>query len=112
VDKKHIPAEFIDRCRLNPDTLQSPFWAWQGTTVPLPLFRNRYSPSIELSDVSIQWLDLRMGTLFHTAPPTFQAKYGSHTIHQPEHPYEIYAELFSQIPVKTSTDIFQNLQTI
>jgi hypothetical protein len=107
VDSEQIPSEFRERVRINPDTMMKPFWAWQTHNVPLPLFRG--TPRLQGTDV--QWLDLRMGTLFHDAPKSFVKVYGE-AIHQPEHPYEIYAELFSNKYYTTSDSILENLKTL
>lgn len=84
-----IPLSLRDRCRVNPDTFRpSPFWAWEGWAVPLPLFYRDDSPRI--GDVVIKWLDLRDGSLSSSPPPSFSARYGS-SPPQPEHPYELLA---------------------
>jgi hypothetical protein len=64
-----------------------------------------------MNDVVIEWLDLRIGSLFHEAPKEFREKYGS-TIHQPEHPYEIYAEIFSEAKYISSTQVLENLKRL
>ena len=102
-----IPLQFRNRVRINPDTMAEPFWAWNSYQVPLPIFRERP----RLQDTAIQWLDLRTGTLFHEAPPSFVKLYGT-SIDQPEHPYEIYAELFSKKLFTTSDAILENLTTL
>jgi len=93
ISKQVIPEEFLNRCRINPDTISRPFWAWESYHVPLPLFPTYRATS--LSNTNIEWLDLRTGALLHDAPKSFQEKYGG-KFDQPEHPYEIYAELFSE----------------
>jgi len=109
VDAERIPEEFRNRCRINPDTLKSPFWAWNDYHVPLPLFRRTDTPT--LSDAPPQWLDLRMNSLFHTAPNSIVKTYGAKIV-QPEHPYEIYAELLSEAGVNTLSDLFVELSSI
>jgi hypothetical protein len=56
-----------------------------------------------LGDVTIEWLDLRTGALFHAPPQSFTEKYGSPS--QPEHPYEIYAVLFAQQGIQTRAQL-------
>ena len=102
ISKEVIPEEFRIRCRINPDTISEPFWAWESYHVPLPLFPTGGGGS--LSGVQLQWLDLRMGSLLHEAPPSFKEKYGR-KFDQPEHPYEIYAEIFSEKGVSTREDL-------
>lgn len=93
VSKGTIPDEFLERQRLNPDTLGVPFYAFNGHHIPLALF----SQSPTLQGAHVKWFDTRTGTLYNDAPKEFVKKYGPN-IHQPEHPYEIYAELFSERP--------------
>lgn len=103
-----IPSEFRARTRINPDTMASPFWAWETYMVPLPLFRPYRRPT--LANAEIEWLDIRSGTLFKDAPKTFLEKYGAR-IHQPEHPYEIYAEKFSEAGVDTTEALLARLKS-
>ena len=101
-----IPSEFRERTRINPDTMACPFWAWQSYMVPLPLFRPYRKPT--LANAEIEWLDIRSGTLFPKAPRSFLDKYGG-GIHQPEHPYEIYAEKISEDGVVTTAELERRL---
>jgi hypothetical protein len=92
-----IPSRLLERCRINPDTMyDAPFWAWEGTSVPLPLFK-RDTLSVDLGDVSIEWLDLRTFSLFHSPPQSFVKRYGSAS--QPEHPYEVLAVEYAKAGV-------------
>jgi hypothetical protein len=104
-----VPAEFNERVRINPDTMLAPFWSWEMYHVPLPLFKKHGTPS--LGNTTVQWLDMRTGVLHHEAPASFVKVYGS-SVAQPEHPYEIYAELFSARGITTSVSILQALETI
>jgi hypothetical protein len=109
VSKDRIPEEFQDRLRLNPDTVLTPFWSFNKNSVPLPLFRTDRAPTF--GNVAIEWMDLRTGSLFHEPPADFIKKYGKN-IHQPEHPYEIYAELFSERKIQSDDEIFINLSKL
>ena len=106
VARERIPEEFIDRCRINPDTISRPFWAWELYHVPLPLF-SPYGEN-KISSTKIQWLDLRTGALLHNFPKSFEKKYGR-KFGQPEHPYEIYAEIFSEGGISTKEDLLERL---
>jgi len=103
-----IPEEFVARCRINPDTISKPFWAWEHYHVPLPLFPPYKTGS--LGTTSIEWLDLRLGSLIHKAPYSFQKKYGD-KYDQPEHPYEIYAEKFSEQGISTKEALLQVIRS-
>lgn len=88
-----VPARLRGRVRLNPDTLAPhQFWAWEGRAIPLPLFSTEQPSSI--GDVVVKWLDTRSQQVISSAPPSFQARYGSGgggAPSQPEHPFELLA---------------------
>jgi hypothetical protein len=109
ISKDSIPEEFRDRVRINPDTMMCPFWAFKTYHVPLSIFRHIESP--KLNDVVVEWLDLRTGAVFHEPPKSFREKY-TRSFQQPEHPYEIYAEIFSEAGFISSDQILENLKRI
>lgn len=103
-----IPLEFLDRCRLNPDTfLPQRFWAWEKYNVPLPLFIREDAPS--LGDVQIKWLDIRNGTLYTDPPPSFVKRYGHPS--QSEHPFELLAVEMANKKLNTEELLLANLKT-
>jgi hypothetical protein len=108
VEGEQIPLELRRNCRINPDTMSSPFWAWQGAYVPLPLFVKK--PAIRLSDVVIKWFDLRSADLHSQPPPSFSARYGP-SPPQPEHPYELLAVEFAAQGIQTQADLVAKLRT-
>lgn len=94
-----IPSRLLERCRINPDTMyDAPFWAWEGVSVPLPLFK-KDAISRDLGDVTIEWLDLRTFSLFHSPPQSFVKRYGPAP--QPEHPYELLAVEYAKAGIST-----------
>jgi hypothetical protein len=103
-----IPSELRERARINPDTMAAPFWAWETYLVPLPLFRPYRTAT--LANAVIEWYDIRSGALTEEFPRTFLAKYGSE-IHQPEHPYEIYAEKFSEDGVTSVEELEKRMRS-
>jgi len=105
VNLQDVPRRFREQCRINPDTMFEPFWAWNKYHVPLPMFRSE-TPQ-HLGDIRIEWLDLRTGALFHEPPPSFTAKYGSPS--QPEHPYEIYAVIYAQEGIRSHNTLYEKL---
>jgi hypothetical protein len=97
-----IPLRFRERCRINPDTFyDTPFWAWDTHHVPLPMFKQGFK--VTLADITIEWLDLRTGALFHSPPESFTEKYDSPP--QPEHPYELYAVIFAKQRITTKAQL-------
>lgn len=108
VEGHQIPLLLRSKCRINPDTMSSPFWAWEGNYAPLPLFVEK--PTLRLSDVVIKWFDLRNGATFIDPPSSFSARYG--TPPQPEHPYELLAVEFSGAGLKTSEEVERKLRSL
>jgi hypothetical protein len=94
LSEQEIPLRWLQRCRLNPDTIDDRFWAWQGKYVPLPMFERDDKP--DLRHVSIQWWDRDTGIKQNQAPLSFQQRYGSNPS-QPEHPRELAAVELARI---------------
>lgn len=86
-DPFELPEYLYNRCRMNPDTIDQPFWAWKDRHIPLPLFEREDKP--DLRQVVIHWYDKETGRREAEAPRSFLEKYGSPS--QPEHPREIAA---------------------
>jgi hypothetical protein len=84
-----IPEEYRKRCRLNPDTCWSPFWAWNGRSVPLPFFVREDKP--DMREIAVRWYDLETQTLSSAVPPSLVKKYGTLQSHSLEHPFELMA---------------------
>ena len=108
ISTEQIPSEFASRCRLNPDTMNKPFWAWQTNSVPLPLFTREDYPTME--GVRIKWFDLRTHAVITDPPPSFTARYGSPS--QPEHPYEILAVDYAAAKLNTDELLKRKLESI
>lgn len=107
VSESDIPPRWLSRCRMNPDTIDDRFWAWQGRYVPLPLFEREDKP--DLRHVSIQWWDKETGIRQGNAPQSFQLRYGSNPS-QPEHPRELAAVELAKI-LQTPSDIDRYLSS-
>lgn len=87
IEDSEIPERWFARCRINPDTCYSRFWAYENRYIPLPLFVRPHDPYFE--EVEIVYYDLRTGILQHEVPETILRRYGENR--QSEHPFEIYA---------------------
>lgn len=96
-----IPPRWLQRCRLNPDTVDSRFWAWKNRYIPLPLYEREDRPN--LRQVVIHWWDQQTGIKLAEAPRSFQERYGS-SPSQPEHPRELAAVELAEI-FQTPADI-------
>lgn len=101
LSETEIPTRWLQRCRMNPDTIDDRFWAWKGRHVPLPLFERDDKP--DLRQVVIQWWDKETGIRQKEAPRSFQERYGP-LPSQPEHPRELAAVELAKI-FQTPADI-------
>ncbi len=84
-----VPEEWRKRCRLNPDTYYSRFYAWLGRYIPLPLFIRTDKP--ELKEVEVRWWDKKEERLMKTPPTSYTKTYGNRSDSEMEHPFELYA---------------------
>lgn len=84
-----IPEQWLNRCRLNPDTIAARFFAWEGRHVPLPLFIREDKP--DLRETTVRWYDMEEGIVKSSVPTSFTKKYGDLGKSLLEHPYELYA---------------------
>lgn len=89
VDDEDIPAHYKRRCRINPDTCWSPFWAWNARYVPLPFFIREDKP--DLREVAVRWYDLEEEILTSVVPISLVKKYGTLETNSLEHPFELMA---------------------
>jgi hypothetical protein len=89
VDESEIPQNWLARCRLNPDTAATRFFAWQGRHVPLPLYVREDKP--DLRDIQVRWYDRQEGIVKTATPTSFTQKYGKLSASSIEHPYELWA---------------------
>ena len=84
-----IPSAVQERCRLNPDTCWSRFWAFDGRYVPLPVFTREDKPS--LRDIAIRWYDMSEEITRSVVPTVFTDTYGKRSSSEMEHPFELWA---------------------
>ena len=84
-----IPAPIKERCRLNPDTCWSRFWAFDGRYVPLPIFVREDKPS--LREIAIRWYDMSEEITRSVIPSIFTETYGQRSSSEMEHPFELWA---------------------
>lgn len=87
IDPLELPERLVSRCRMNPDTIDQPFWRWKDRFVPLPLFEREDKP--QLRQVVVHWYDLESGARQPEAPRSFLELYGDAP--QSEHPREVAA---------------------
>ena len=107
IEESEIPQRWLQRCRLNPDTVDQRFWAWKNRYVPLPLFEREDKP--DLRQVLVHWWDKETGVRQAEAPRSFQERYGNRPS-QPEHPRELAAVELAEI-FQSPSDIDSYLRT-
>jgi hypothetical protein len=100
-----VPSRMLARCRMNPDTIDQRFYAFENRHVPLALFEREDKP--DLRQVIVHWYDMQTGIRQPLAPRRFLERYGS-TPPQPEHPRELSAVELAKI-FQTPADIHSYL---
>ena len=90
-----IPPEFERLRRINPDTMDEPYWLWNGIWVTIPVFENITQPSLRETDI----LFFNTRTAYHTRTiprelkELFSDKLPSSAF---EHPYEMAAYILTE----------------
>jgi hypothetical protein len=105
ISSSSIPQRWVEKCRLNPDTIDEQFYCFENRYVPLPIFVKDHNPRFE--EIKVMFFDLNSGILEHSSPISFSRKYGDNR--QSEHPYEIYA-VEMENKIKTNEDIISYLK--
>ncbi len=110
IPEQTIPERWVRRTRLNPDTLDQRFYAWENQWVPLPLFEREDKP--DLRSCLVRWWDMRSGSLLSDPPRSFEATFGKNHP-QPEHPREVSAVILSrQFRDSTWTDLEDHIKNL
>ena len=106
-----IPETIRDRIRINPDTMATPYWSWDGQ-VPLPIFSQIISP--KLPGANIEWYDIATGAIFHKPPASLLSKATPSEAAGAavEHPYELYADRFSRMGIDSHEKIMKALANL
>lgn len=93
VAEQHVPGRWLRRVRLNPDTIDKRFYAWENRYVPLPMFEREDHP--DLRECLVRWWDQRSGSLSADPPDSFVKAFGRNHP-QPEHPREVNAVVLAR----------------
>ena len=89
VSEYDLPEYLVQRTRINPDTYDARFWAWEGRYVPMPLFEREDKP--DLREISVRWWDMKEERLQTHQPTSFTQIHGTLSTSQIEHPFELFA---------------------
>jgi hypothetical protein len=88
--KHSLPDKFQGMVRLNPDTLETPLWLWKNEWVPVCVFTNPTTPTLQ--DTAVWFYNTQKGQYSTTVPAAMAAFFGT-TLQAVayEHPYEMGA---------------------
>ena len=95
--------------RYNPDTIDSPFWVYQHTWIPIPVFKDPAHPSV--SDTEIWFIHRTEGYHVRTVPPEMRQSYPTAPDAAFEHPREMAAYLLSNPDRHRGTPGFEALRS-
>jgi hypothetical protein len=89
-----LPQQLEDNYRYNPDTIDTPFWIYQDTWIPIPIFRNITHPKV--GEVDIWFYNVSTGHHTRGVPPELREFFGDLNQVAFEHPREITAYMLSE----------------
>ena len=100
-----LPELLRNYRRINPDTIDSPFWVYQDTWVPVPIFRDISLPS--LSDVDIWFYHIKEGRHVKQIPIEMEIPGLPKSAY--EHPREMTAYLLADHSMYHDSPAFKTL---
>jgi hypothetical protein len=100
-----LPEFLRKHCRINPDTIDSPFWVYQDTWVPVPIFRDISLPS--MSDVDIWFYHIKGGHHVKQIPSEMEVVGLPKSAY--EHPREMTAYLLADHALYRDSPVLQSL---
>ena len=103
----HLPAFLEKNRRLNPDTIDSPLWAYQDTWVPVPVFRDIALPN--LTEVDIWFYHIKEEYHLKQIPKNMTAFFPNLPQSAYEHPREISAYLLADHQRYTDSPALKSL---
>lgn len=92
--KGQIPESFENHRRLNPDTVDCPYWIYQNKWIPFPIFTDISNPI--LSQVEIWFYDVNDQYHVKKIPSTLAAEFPNLPQSAYEHPRELTAYLLAE----------------
>jgi hypothetical protein len=95
-----LPAGLEKYRRYNPDTIDSPFWIFKKTWIPIPIFNDISRPN--MTDVTIWFYNPSMRTHIRSVPSEISSYFPNLPPSAYEHPREITAYMLAE-PEKYKT---------
>jgi hypothetical protein len=89
-----IPDRFEKYRRLNPDTIDTPFWIFRESWIPIPIFKDISNPKVDEVEI---WF-YNPSKQYHTRqiPNEFVSEYPNVPLSAYEHPRELAAYMLSE----------------
>jgi hypothetical protein len=92
-----LPKDIEAARRINPDLLADPFFIWNDTWVPVCLYNDVGSPS--LNQASTNWYNVNLKTMTRSAPDGWYSFFGH--VPDDEHPWELSAYYIADNSIKS-----------
>jgi len=102
-----LPEQLENARRYNPDTIDSPYWIFDGKWVPIPIFKDITRPNV--SDVEIWFYDPENKYHIKRVPPELASYFPGLPASAYEHPREITAYVLSEPEKYSSSQGFKHL---
>ena len=96
-----IPEYLEVNRRYNPDTINSPYWIWNNEWIPIPVFTDISSPTLQ--NVDIWFYNNKKKYHSREIPTAMRAFFGDMPKVAYEHPYEMSAYMLSDKDVENSS---------
>ncbi len=105
--KGGIPAEYERLRRINPDTMDEPYWIWNGVWITIPVFENITQPN--LRDTAVLFYNVHSGYHARTMPRDLREFFSERLSASAfEHPYEMVAYILTEEEGR-STEAYKRL---
>jgi hypothetical protein len=102
-----LPDILENNRRYNPDTIDSPYWVFQDTWVPVPIFKDISRPKV--NDVEIWFYNINKHYHVRQIPDELTSYYGNLSSIAFEHPREITAYMLSEYTKFKDSSAFKHL---
>ena len=100
--------DFLENARrYNPDTIDAPFWVFNGQWVPIPIFKDVSRPNV--ADVEIWFYDIKKNYHIKRVPPEIADYFSNLPPNAYEHPFELTAYMLSEPDKNTKSLAFKHL---
>lgn len=100
--------DFLENARrYNPDTIDAPFWVFNGQWVPIPIFKDVSRPNV--ANVEIWFYDIKKNYHIRRVPAEVESYFSNLPPNAYEHPFEITAYMLSEPHKYNNSIAFKHL---